>query len=160
MRDYTKFFTYPETAEFMAKLLDPKEYDYILEPSAGNGALVKAVKKIQPKCYVDAIEIDRKWQDELKNCADSVHIEDFTMTPRTFFYDKCIANPPFGNETNLEDHFDNIIDHVKRGGKIVMLVPESFNPKLKFSTYPLENWSKNKDGTTTPIKIIEFKNPY
>lgn len=158
MRDYTKFFTYPETASFMASLLNPEDMDAILEPSAGNGALVKAVKNIAPKSIVFAFEIDKQWEKDLRKCANIVVIKDFLTIPVYAKFTSCVANPPFGNGTDLRAHFNHIRDHVKTGGKIVMIVPDEFNPLCEHNKYPLENWSTNKDGTTTPIKIIEFIN--
>lgn len=160
MRDYEKFFTYPETADFMVKLLDPKSFELILEPSAGNGALVKALRKVSKKSYIHAIELNKKWEPYLKKISDSYEIADFLTAKTLNIFDKCIANPPFGNGVNLEDHFSCILSIVKKGGKIVMIVPEDFNPGVDHISHSLENWSKNSDGTTTPIKIIEFSNPF
>lgn len=76
-RDYTKFFTYPETAELMATILSPKEKDVVLEPSAGNGRLCRAVKDFCDKAIVVAVELYEEWRDDLKECADVVIIRDF-----------------------------------------------------------------------------------
>lgn len=165
-RDYTKFFTYPETAIYMAKLLDARSGEMVLEPSAGNGALVSAVKKYCATCIIDAVELYPKWEKDLKAAGSHhVFIRDFLDIPLYHnYYDKCIANPPFGNGVDLQAHFDKICDLVKDGGKVVMIVPEEFNPTYEkhfiknYTAYPLENWSKNSDGTTTPIKIISFIN--
>lgn len=159
MRDYRKFFTYPETAYFMAGMIDPQPGEVILEPSAGDGALVKAIKAKCQETKVIAIELDPQWESELRNFADIVAITDFLATPTIAKCNSCIANPPFGNGIDLQAHFDHICKHVKKGGKIVMIVPEDFRPNVFHETYPLENWSTNSDGTKTEIKIIEFLNP-
>jgi 16S rRNA A1518/A1519 N6-dimethyltransferase RsmA/KsgA/DIM1 with predicted DNA glycosylase/AP lyase activity len=158
-RDYRKFFTYPETAKFMADQLDPKPGQVILEPSAGNGALVKAVKEKCPRAIVFACEIDEQWESELKALTSVVVIKDFLEYPTWPKHNGCIANPPFGNGTDLKAHVDRMIEATIIGGKLVILVPEDFDPGVPHNTYPLENWSKNSDGTTTPIKIIEFVKP-
>ncbi|MFD2922002.1 N-6 DNA methylase [Terrimonas rubra] len=104
-RDYTKFFTYPETSEFMADLLNPQPHQVILEPSAGNGALVKAVKKKCPETKVFAVELYPEWKKDLESIADVVVLKDFLeftgMQPK---YSGCIANPPFGNGVDLDAH--------------------------------------------------------
>lgn len=157
-RDYTKFFTYPETAKFMVDLLDPKDKDFILEPSAGNGALVKAVKEKCKDAIVVAIEIDERWRNDLSLITDISVIKDFLDIFENPKFSSCVANPPFGNGTDLQAHFDKIKRCVKKDGAIVLLLPEDFEIDFPHDCYPLENWSKNSDGTTTPIKIVKFIN--
>lgn len=157
-RDYRKFFTYPDTAKFMATLLNPNPGDFVLEPSAGNGALVRAVKNESPESTVCAIELYEEFRDELKAVADIVVIKDFLEVPTTPKFSSCIANPPFGNGIDLQAHFDRIRAAVKVGGKIVILLPADFDVQRDHAEYPVANWSTNSDGTTTPIKIIQFIN--
>lgn len=157
-RDYRKFFTPDDIADFMVRLLNPQEHEVVLEPSAGNGALVKAVKEKSPKTVVFAFEKDAQWEDDLKLCANVAVIKDFLDIPIYAYFTSCIANPPFGNETDFQAHFNHICNHVKKGGRIVMIVPYDFTPEVSHDTHEIENWSANSDGTVTPIKIISFKN--
>jgi len=163
-RDYRKFFTYPEIAERMAKLLNAKKGDYIIEPSAGDGALVKAVYNNNPDTIVHAVELDKQWKKDLKKLCSKVYIGDFLEVSFNEYplYNGCIANPPFGNGVDLQAHFNKICDIVKPNGRVVMIVPEGFNFTYEkqfirnVAVHPIENWSKNSDGTTTPIMILEF----
>lgn len=163
-RDYRKFFTYPETAAFMARLLNATDGQQIIEPSAGDGRLVKAVNDFSGDgVIIDAVELDDQWEKDLNPICRKVFISDFLRVPLLKnSYDGCIANPPFGNGVDLQSHFDKIHDIVKPLGKIIAIVPFDFFPTAVRNYYfhPLENWSKNSDGTTTAIKLIEFKNPY
>lgn len=160
-RDYRKFFTYPETADFMISLLkDYKDVFKVLEPSAGNGALIKAlIKRFPVNAVIDAVEKDNVWFNDLEDMCAKVFIQDFLEFHSSYKYDACVANPPFGNGVDLQAHFDNICELVKEGGQIILIVPEDFTPSISHETIPLENWSKNSDGTSTPIKIIHFSNP-
>jgi predicted RNA methylase len=158
-RNYEKFFTPEDVAWFMVEHLDPKDGDEILEPSAGNGSLVRAVIEKAPGATVFAFEINQKYEKDLKEAgAKIVVIKDFLTIPVYATFTSCIANPPFGNDTDLQAHFNHIRKHVKKGGKIVMIVPYDFDPKCEHYVSHVNNWSKNSDGTTTPIKIIEFVN--
>lgn len=158
-RNYEKFFTPENVAWYMAEHLDPKPGEVILEPSAGNGSLVKAVMEKQPEARVFAFEINPKYEKDLREAgAKVVVIKDFLEIPFTALCSSCIANPPFGNGIYLEDHFVQIRKHVKKGGKVVMIVPADFDPKCEHRVHHLNNWSANSDGTTTSIKIIEFDN--
>ncbi len=158
MRNYEKFFTPPDIALFMAQLLAPEKNDVILEPSAGNGSLVKAVKEVCPDTVIFAFEADKKYEKELRGRAHVVVIKDFLKTIVYAKCSKCIANPPFGNDTDFQAHFDHIRAHVKKGGMIVMITPKEFDPQIEHVIYFLDNWSENSDGTKTEIKIIAFNN--
>jgi tRNA1(Val) A37 N6-methylase TrmN6 len=158
-RDYSKFFTPNSIAMFMASLLSPKDDQVILEPSAGHGALIRAVKYNNPSCKVFAFDINEVFKPYMRNAGASIAvIKDFLTIPVYAKFSGCIANPPFGNETNLQAHFDHIRSHVKKAGKIVMIAPADFDPGIEHNSHSIENWAKNSDGTTTPIKVIEFIN--
>lgn len=164
-RNYEKFFTPSYIAKYMVGLLGPKEGDVILEPSAGKGSIVRAIKEHNAGCIVMAFDINEQFEPFLRNAgANVVVIKDFLSIPIYAHFTSCIANPPFGNGIDLQAHFDCICDHVKSGGKIVMIVPQDFNPTYEkhliknYTAHALDNWSKNSDGTTTQIKIIEFNN--
>lgn len=158
-RDYSKFYTPPHIAKYMVSLVNINIGDVLLEPSAGNGAIVREIKNNNAGCKVFAFEINPDCQTLLRNSgADVVVIKDFLAIPVHAKFNHCIANPPFGNNINLDDHFNHIRSHVKDGGAVVMIVPEDFIPEVKHETHQIENWSKNKDGSTTKIKIIKFYN--
>ena len=163
-RDYTKFFTPSPIAKYMVSLVKIKAGDVVLEPSAGKGAIVRAIKECYPSCRVLAVEVNEQYRPYLRDAGAEVIVsEDFLKKHVGILVDYCIANPPFENEFVLQNHFNKICDHVKSGGKIVMIVPEYFNPihENRFITvHPIENWAKNSDGSTTKIKIIEFINDY
>lgn len=159
-RNYEKFFTPDYVADVMAQLLEPEDGGVYLEPSAGNGSLVRALMKQNTESFVFAFEVNEKYRTSIKDAgAKVVVIKDFLSVPVLARFTGCIANPPFGNETNFQDHFDAIRLHVKKGGKVVMITPFDFNPKVSHNVHKLQNWSTNSDGTTTKIKIIEFVNP-
>lgn len=160
-RDYRKFFTLPETAAYMSILLDPSNDDIYLEPSAGEGALVRAVRARTPYAIVDCVELNPLYAQKLQELDNVgiVRVGDFLTThlPK-HYYDGCIANPPFGNGVDLVAHVEKMRLCTKRGGRLVILVPEDFHPGVDHRSFPLQNWGTNKDGTVTPIKIIAFTN--
>ncbi len=165
MRDYTKFFTPDHVAKYLVSLVNPQTGDVVLEPSAGNGAIVRAIKQHNAGVKVFSFDINNKYKRLLIDAgADVVVIRDFISIPVYAKFTSCISNPPFGNGIDLQAHFDHICSHVKDGGHIVMIVPLDFSPNCKKhiikneTVRPLENWAKNSDGTTTEIKILEFKN--
>lgn len=158
-RDYKKFFTPPDTAKFMVWLLgDTFNYTNplrILEPSAGDGALLKALASSFLKAQVTAIELNPQHRDSLKALGALVITDDFLKVDfGKIRYDGVIANPPFGNGIDLQAHFEKMWILTKSEGRIVSIVPADFSPDVKYTSHPLQNWGTNKDGTVTRIKII------
>ena len=72
----------------------------VLEPSAGDGALIKAHPNWENRGYycmptVDAIEIDLSKHDALRSCGVSVVGLDFMSFSNGAMYSHAILNPPF-----------------------------------------------------------------
>lgn len=161
MRNYEKFFTPKEVCHRLCAIADIKHGDWILEPSAGCGNIVELIRRDWPKAHVFAVEQNPAYELPLRSVTDHVFIGDFFDYSKysNKHFDICIANPPFGNETNLEYHIGRMQYHVRKGGKIVSIVPYDFIPDVpSFTTWKLDNWATNSDGTVTPIKIISFTN--
>jgi phospholipid N-methyltransferase len=83
----------------------------VLEPEAGQGALVRQILKVQPDLVVDCFELMLENQEILKQTfGASVNLlgPDFmdTNIPSTRKWDRIIANPPFSNNQD--------IDHVQK----------------------------------------------
>src|SRR5689334_4741089 len=141
MRNYKKFFTPGETALFMVGLLNLKGAEKVLEPSAGNGSLVRAIRTKYPETLIISIELDSRWELQLFAAgADVVFIQDFLNYQPVELSDACVANPPFGNGTDLHAHFNKMRECVVTGGKIVILLPEDFEVVIKHKVYPWKNW--------------------
>lgn len=159
MRNYEKFFTPKEVCHRLCAIADVKHDDWILEPSAGCGNICEVLHSDHPKANVWAVEINKIYELPLSSVCHKVRICDFIDFNCNIRFDKCIANPPFGNETDLNAHYIKIRNMVKVGGLIVMIVPYDFIPDVhSFTTWKLDNWATNSDGTVTPIKIISFTN--
>lgn len=156
MRDYTKFFTPPEIADLLVTLADIQSGQLILEPHAGIGNLIVAARK-KPVNLIHAAELNPSFVPDLHEIADLVFVGDFLKMPLKPVYDRIIANPPFGNETDLWLHFIKMHSVLKPTGMMAAIVPETFQAKHAVVEYPIENWSSNKDGTTTKIKIVVIK---
>lgn len=119
----------------MARLVDFKRVESILEPSAGNGDLAKATigalnahryrgfaeKEDDPFLadVVDVIEIDEKCRAYLKSQKANVVAEDFLKFQTFKRYDLIIMNPPFSDGVK---HILKAIEMQKYGGQIVCLL--------------------------------------
>jgi hypothetical protein len=164
MRDYRKFFTPDVIADHMVTISELEPYMTVLEPQAGNGQIVKAIKRCCPAISVHAIELNSEFIPDLVSCANFVINDDFLKlkAPLTQ-YSRIIANPPFGNGTDLEKHLTKMINMLKREGILVSVIPQEavgfFNGLGLCVFESIDNWSKNSDGTTTPICIVKYLKP-
>ncbi len=97
----------------MASLLDAKDSDTLLEPSAGDGHLIDAVKRIVPNIPVTAYELHPKHADNLRKKfpngsgvdifeRDTILCPDLDLRENFGYkFAKIIANPPYGG---WQDH--------------------------------------------------------
>lgn len=165
-RDYSKYYTQPDTASLLVEMADISEGMLILEPSAGAGAIVNAIRNEWPdNVEIHAVELKPMVVREhlIYAGADITICGDFLKVPlEGAEYDRIIANPPFGNETDLQNHWYKMWGSLKVYGLIVSIMPADFQiPSITkgdlLEKVPLENWGTNKDGTVTPICIIKFR---
>ncbi len=121
-KEYQFFPTPPEVIDLILQIACPLE-NSVLEPSAGNGAIAKAVLEFASGNTVDCLEINPMCRENLKKAGLNVVGEDFlTWNPKP--YDFVIANPPFSGLT-WADHVLKMME--VPGADIITLVPESFH---------------------------------
>jgi hypothetical protein len=165
-RDYSRFYTPDTIAGKMVLMAGPTKPSYLwLEPSAGDGRIIKAIRRYHKRAKVHAIEINHACKPSLLDSGVSaLFIGDFLKYTPDFLYDRIVANPPFGNGIDLGSHFTKMYSLLKIDGIMVILLPMDYirpmeiihNVKL-LECEPIENWATNKDGTVTPIIITKYK---
>lgn len=102
----------------------------VLEPSAGDGALVDACVKFGAS-EVHCIELEPKCREPLQQKANSVHIGDFlTFDSPQEKFDIVLMNPPFTKGQDVK-HVTHAVSWLKPGGKLFSIVPDKDCPKLK-----------------------------
>ena len=129
-----QFFATPENiADKLVKLAMIKPEHLILEPSAGQGAIIKAIHRVHPGINVDyyeLMELNRVFLDKLPNC--TFVGQDFTINDQTISYDRIIANPPFSKNQDI-DHVSKMYDRLSDNGVLVSIMSnhwrESSNKK-------------------------------
>ncbi len=124
-RNLKKEFQFFETPEVLAdKLVDYaniQNNDLILEPSAGRGAIIKAINKEMPDKIIDCYELMKLNHSFLEKIKTANLIgNDFLKFNLSNKYDKIIANPPFRNNQDI-DHIRKMYDCLKEGGRLVTL---------------------------------------
>ena len=137
---YQQFYTPSELAKKLVELADIQKTNDVLEPSAGQGAIVKEILK---KEFRDLFitEIDKNnidYLQEIKNehkennpQSDSILLIenwDFIEKTNIWIVDKIIANPPFSKSQDVK-HILEMYKYLKRGWRIVSIASSSIQTR-------------------------------
>lgn len=123
-KEFQFYRTPSDLADRMVRIADVKPGDAVLEPSAGDGAILDALyRMIDPSRFVDAFELDERHQKALAvyEPEATIYWGDFLTSRGVRSYDKIIANPPFRNGQDV-DHVKRMFDVLKPGGRIVAVM--------------------------------------
>lgn len=152
------FFTPQSIADEVAIIAEVQGMR-VLEPSAGEGALVDACRKFGAR-KVECIEMEPKCRETLESKADAVRIADFlTQMPRAN-YDRVVMNPPFTKGQYLK-HVNHALKWLKPGGKLYAIVPANDCPKLAAlgarTIRDFESGSFKESGTSVATRLIAIE---
>ena len=143
-KHYQFFATPPALADKLVELADIKPEHIILEPSAGQGALIEAILRHgHPSMNIFAVELMSVNSIVLTTKGFDHEVGDFLKIPDQNFYDRIIANPPFAKNQDI-DHVNRMYELLKPGGRLVSIM----SPHWTFAT------NKKETAFRTWIKII------
>lgn len=98
-------------------------YGTILEPGAGNGNIIKALREKGYKNHISAVELRKEESENLKGLADEIIIADFLTYKTDAKYDVIIGNPPY---SHAQDFIDRSLELLKPGGILIFLLRTNF----------------------------------
>lgn len=163
-----QFFATPERlAEKLVFLADLKQHDTILEPSAGQGAIIKEINKVcdvVPDCF-ELMDVNTVILN--KSGLRFNLIGDDFLKHNGEVYTKIIANPPFTKNQDI-DHLKEMYECLARGGRLVCITSESWVngsqkkqvdfknwlDEIKAEVLDIEKGSFKESGTTVGAKIV------
>ena len=169
-----QFFATPEKlAAELVDMADLKQHDTILEPSAGQGAIIKAINEVcdvKVDCY-ELMDVNRIILNKTGLNFNLIG-EDF-LKHEAKTYSKIIANPPFTKNQDI-DHFTKMYDCLSRGGRLVCVTSESWVngsqkkqvdfrnwlDELEAEIYPIEGGTFKESGTMIRAKIVVVDKPH
>jgi len=104
--------------------------DTILEPSAGNGNIIRALRNKGFNNWIDAIELRYEETENLMLEANQVFIEDFLSLDKEKFqrYDVIIGNPPY---SLAKEFIDKSLELLAPGGRLIFLLRTNFLESAK-----------------------------
>ncbi len=161
-----QFFETPETlADKLVELADIQDNDTVLEPSAGQGAIIKAIRKINQECSITAIELMPTNYSILMKLALSAESLDFEIELNDFLkynpnyvggFTKIIANPPFSKNQDIA-HLKKMYECLAVGGRIVCITSEVWTTGSQKKHIEFREWLAEVKAEIIDIEKGSFK---
>jgi len=118
------FFPTPDDlARYVVSQADINHDQFILEPSAGSGQLLKALNVTDKDIHTACYEINPDMKEGLEVLADEVNICDFMLANPEPKYDRVVMNPPFNKARADIHHVLHAFKFLKPGGRLVAIMP-------------------------------------
>lgn len=95
----------------------------ILEPSAGNGNIIKALRNKGVNNHITALEIRPEEEINLSNISDEVIITNFLEWETDRKFDVIIGNPPY---TYAREFVEKCLSLLSDNGKLIFLLRTAF----------------------------------
>lgn len=119
-QEFQFFGTSPELSDDVVDLAGIEEHHKICEPSAGDGAIVKAVNRLYPKMKVSCVELMPLNRKKLEAIPTVELIGDDFLQLKRKRFDRIVANPPFSKNQDI-DHVMKMYECLKKGGRLVSI---------------------------------------
>ena len=168
VRDWRKelqFFPTPnETAAWMVKLaaLPPDNRGHelrALEPSAGDGAIIRAIRNGVNRCEVVAVEINPKMVATLRaeHPLATVHCGDFlNLNGKLGLFDAVLMNPPFAKAQDIA-HARHAWQYLKPGGRLVAITSPGWTFRQDSKHAEFADWTRKIGATKYELPEGTFK---
>lgn len=167
-KEFQFFGTPPALADRLVELAELQPEHTVLEPSAGQGAIVNAIHRIFPEMVVDCYELmdlNRSFLEKIPNTC--IIGSDFITEEKETVYDCIIGNPPFSKNQDI-DHVYEMCRCAQNGGRVVSIMSNhwrftSGRKELEFQKfiedsgseiYEIEEGAFKESGTSISACIV------
>ncbi len=152
-RLYQFYETPPELARRMVAMADVHEGHRVLEPSAGRGAILKALPQNVGRV---AVELNGAMVD-LIALTQRVHYGDFLQCNGELgTFDRIIANPPFRDGQDV-DHVRHMHHLLKPGGVIITVMSPAWQYRSDRKYAEFRTWLERLDHDVEDLPEGTFK---
>jgi hypothetical protein len=155
-KEFQFFETPQKLADKLVGLAGINNNDTILEPSTGQGAIIRAINKVTdvvPDCYelMDVNKIILNKSDLRFNL-----IGDNFLDNKGLSYTKIIANPPFTKNQDIE-HLKEMYNCLSLGGRLVCITSNSWLNGKQKKQIEFKNWLDKLNVELIDIEKGSFK---
>ena len=152
------FETPPEVADWLVMIAGGiHKGDTVLEPSAGRGALIKAIHKSCPDIIVDCYEMMPENKEILTKLSGIRIIgDDFKLSGNMSKYSKIIANPPFSGNQDIE-HVMLMYDRLEDGGTLASITSAHWVLGQEKKCQKFREWIDSVGGKKFEIQEGAFR---
>lgn len=152
-----QFFATPDwIADLVASRFSSLSSDMrILEPSAGRGSLVKAIRRRCPDAVVDCFELMPENIPFLQQ-VEGANIVGTDFKDCEGQYQRIIANPPFSNNQDI-DHVYLMFDHLEQGGEMAVITSRHWQIAQDKKSRFFRQWLQENGANIEDIAGGEFK---
>lgn len=157
-QDFQFFETPSDVADWLVMLAGGiHEHDKVLEPSAGRGALVRAIHRSCPDAVVDCYEMMPE-NKELLSGLGGINIigDDFTKSTIGKKYTKIIANPPFSGNQDVR-HVRMMYDMLEPGGTLASITSAHWEFAEEKTCRDFRKWLEDVGGAKYEIESGAFR---
>lgn len=155
-KEYQFFPTPPALAKRMVELAEIEQYDLVCEPSAGQGAIIKAIhQQIDITVhYCELMALNRSFLQKIPN---TIHLKDnFLLMNTPNLFHKFIANPPFTRNEDIQ-HIMHMYYCTAPGGRIVALSSKHWEYSSNKKETAFRAFLKEHNVKPIPIEADTFK---
>ena len=157
-QDFQFFETPPELADWLVSLAgNILPGMSVLEPSAGRGAIIKAIHRVCPEVAVDYYELmpeNRQFLSTMDNVRPMG--EDFYEEQSSVQYDRIIANPPFSGNQDI-CHVKRMYAWLKPGGTVAAITSTHWQMGQEKVCADFRKWLQEVGAHTYEIGEGMFK---
>lgn len=154
-----QFFGTPATlADRLIQLAEITEGNNVLEPSAGQGAILKAIQRNYTPHRMTAIELMPTNCEIMRMNGQHVIEGDFLKLAKTMYgsFDRIIANPPFSKNQDI-DHIIQMYLCCKVGGRIVTIAGKHWQHATEKKCQQFREWLQEINAEIIELEAGEFK---
>lgn len=156
-QEFQFFETPAEIADWLVSLVGELDAGMrILEPSAGRGAIVKAIHRVCPEVTVDCYELmpeNREFLQTIQNVR--VMGENFEEERAAYQYDIIVANPPFSKNQDIR-HLRRMYAWLKPYGVVAAITSTHWTMGQEKACTDFKEWLKKVDAHTYEIGEGQF----
>lgn len=157
-QEFQFFETPPELADWLVSLAgNILPGMSVLEPSAGRGAIIKAIHRVCPEVAVDYYELmpeNRQFLSTMGNVRPMG--EDFHEEQSSVQYDRIIANPPFSGNQDIR-HVKRMYAWLKPGGTVAAITSTHWQMGQEKVCADFRKWLQEVGAHTYEIGEGMFK---